>query len=97
MMDDRHWQQPNPFWHAVHMADNMAVAGAVIANEQSQQAQIAQIAASNAMYSQAAQVRMSISQALQVHLAALGPAVAMNPDATMHLTAAQSLAAQLAA
>jgi hypothetical protein len=97
MMDDHHWQQPNPFWHAMHMADNAVAIGAASAAIANAQAQQAQIASANAMYSQAAQVRMSMSQALMVHLAAISPAVAMNPDATMHLTAAQSLAAQLAA
>ena len=95
MIDD-HRQYPNPFWHAVHMADNVVAinaASAAIANAQQQ----ATLASANAMYSQAAQIRMSMSQALQVHLAALGPAVAMNTDAMVHLTAAQSLAAQLAA
>lgn len=42
-----------------------------------------------------AQSRASLIAALQTHLAALGPVTAGNPDAAMHLAAAEGLATQL--
>ena len=84
-----------PAWQAA--ANAVANANAMAAATAQAQAAAAAVANANAVATATqVQTRAAYIQALQTHLASITPAVAANPDASAHLTAAQSIVPQLA-